>query len=124
MRAMVVDDSRAMRTIVHRILVDCGYDDVVEAADGQEALALLQSGDLPALALVDWNMPVMTGFEFVVAARSQSEFDAMEIVMITTETSVERITDALGAGANEYVMKPFTKQVLLEKLEALQAARG
>jgi two-component system, chemotaxis family, chemotaxis protein CheY len=122
MRAMIVDDSRAMRTIVRRILTECGYDDIAEAADGREALDLLGEGPPPALALVDWNMPVMNGLEFVIEARREPAWNEMVIVMITTETAIERITDALSAGANEYVMKPFTRESLLEKLEVLQAS--
>ena len=124
MRALVVDDSKAMRTIVRRLLANCGYDDVVEAENGRDALERLGEGPVPDLALVDWNMPVMSGYEFVVAARLDSAHDGMAIVMITTETAISRISEALAAGADEYVMKPFTIDVLVEKLELLRARQA
>ncbi len=124
MRAMVVDDSKAMRTILRRLLTECGYDEILEAANGLEALDHLAAGGLPELALVDWNMPEMSGIEFVSAVRDNEAWSGVVLMMITTETAVERITEALSAGADEYVMKPFTKEVLLEKLAILESTRG
>jgi two-component system chemotaxis response regulator CheY len=121
MRAMVVDDSKAMRTILKRLLHECGYTDVVEAGNGLEALDVLAAGALPELGLVDWNMPEMTGIELVAAVRANPAYAGMVLMMITTETAIERIQEALDAGADEYVMKPFTKEVLLEKLELLNS---
>ena len=124
MRAMVVDDSKAMRTILRRLLAECGYDEILEASNGLEALEQLGTGGLPELALVDWNMPEMSGIEFVSAVRENEAWAGVVLMMITTETAVERITEALSAGADEYVMKPFTKEVLLEKLAILESSRG
>ncbi len=124
MRAMVVDDSKAMRMILKRLLTDCGYEDLVEAGDGQSALDLvsgLSAAEQPELILVDWNMPIMNGLEFVEAMRAQPRFRQTVLVMITTETAIERIQQALEAGADEYMMKPFTKEVLLEKLELIKS---
>ena len=118
LRAMVVDDSRAMRGILRRILNERGIA-VVEAANGRQALELLQSGEQVQLALVDWNMPEMTGYEFVCAVRRVSTWDSMPIMMVTTEAEIEQMTRALEAGANEYVMKPFTSDVIAGKLELL-----
>jgi len=118
MRALVIDDSRAMRRILSAMLKECGFD-VVEAGHGGEALAKLQELGPLDVALVDWNMPVMNGFEFVKAIRAQEQFAQMPLVMVTTETEMERVASALEAGANEYVMKPFGKDVIQEKLSML-----
>ncbi|HEY0950078.1 response regulator [Nocardioides sp.] len=120
MRALIVDDSRAMRKIVGRILVDAGYE-VLEAGDGQEALDVLNSldGDLPDLACVDWNMPVMDGLTFITEVRKQTEWRAITLMMVTTESEQDRIVRALAAGAHEYLIKPFTGDALVEKLDLL-----
>lgn len=123
MRAMVVDDSKAMRTILKRLLGECGYTDILEAGNGREGLEAMQSG-APELALVDWNMPEMSGIEFVAAVRANQEWNNVILMMITTETSIDKIQEALATGADEYVMKPFTKEVLLEKLEIIKSTRA
>lgn len=118
MRALIVDDSRAMRTILGQIVRSLGYQ-VSEAEDGLDGLARLESGGPVDLALVDWNMPRMDGLEFVRAARGRLDSSGMRIVMVTTETEMERVVAALGEGADEYVMKPFTREVIAQKLEML-----
>jgi two-component system chemotaxis response regulator CheY len=117
-RALVIDDSRAMRTILSRMLVSIGFE-VVEASDGRDALAKLDAEGRFDLALVDWNMPNMNGYEFVQAVRAESSRDSMQLMMVTTETETDQVVRALEAGANEYVMKPFTRDVILEKLDIL-----
>jgi len=107
-----------MRTIVGGIVGGLGYE-VEQAADGGQALTLLRSGQRYEVALVDWNMPEMTGIDFVRAVRSEASFDDLRIVMVTTETEIARMSNALEAGADEYIMKPFTKEMLLEKLTLL-----
>lgn len=119
MRAMVVDDSRATRAILGRILQELGFEDVLQAADGEEGLALLAASSDVALALVDWNMPVMDGLEFVRSVRQDRAYDGLRLVMVTTESDVDRMVSALEAGADEYAMKPFTAAVIREKLELL-----
>ena len=113
--ALVVDDSRAMRSIIGRQLRELGFD-VQEACNGREALERLQAGDLPTVALVDWNMPEMNGFELIQTVRADSRYDALRLMMVTTESEIDSIQRALEAGANEYLMKPFTKQAVQEKL--------
>lgn len=115
MRALVIDDSKAIRLILGQILKDIGFE-VLNAADGKEALEQLKSADQVDLALVDWNMPVMNGFEFVVEVRKNKQYDNMPMMMVTTETEMSQVIKALEAGANEYVMKPFTKEMIIEKL--------
>ncbi len=124
MRAIVVDDSKAMRTILRRLLEGCGYDQIDEAANGEEGLKVLRQGGRPGLMLVDWNMPVMNGLEFITAVREVPIFNSTVIMMITTETAVERIEQAIAAGADEYLMKPFSREVLLEKLEMLKSSHS
>ena len=119
MLALVLDDSRAMRMIVARILRGLGHD-VVEAGNGAEALQVLEAApELPALACVDWNMPVMDGLEFVQAVRARPEWRRMSLVMVTTESEQAQIVRALAAGAHEYVVKPFPASALVAKLSLL-----
>jgi two-component system chemotaxis response regulator CheY len=118
-KAMVIDDSRAIRTIISRTLLQLGYE-VAQAANGQEGLlALEQEQENLSLILVDWNMPVMNGLEFVKEVRANSRFDGIKLMMVTTETQMEQMVTALEAGADEYVMKPFTKEIIEDKLRVL-----
>lgn len=115
---LVIDDSRAMRTILGGILGELGYE-VTGAEDGGRALDILNSGASFDLALVDWNMPQMTGFDFVCEVRKEPKFSGLRLVMVTTETEESRMSEALEAGADEYIMKPFNREMLLEKLMLL-----
>jgi two-component system chemotaxis response regulator CheY len=121
MLAMVIDDSRAMRAILKRIVVELGFD-VVEAADGQEALDKMVDGALPDICLIDWNMPVLDGLSFVTAVRANKEWRDVTLMMVTTEGEHAQIVRALAAGAHEYVIKPFTPDAIEEKLQLLGLA--
>lgn len=118
MRALVIDDSRAIRRIIKGMLLEAGFE-VTEADNGADALAQLERLGSVELALVDWNMPVLNGYEFVKAVRAQPAHDDMKLIMVTTETGAQEMSMALEAGANEYVMKPFTKEDITEKLRML-----
>lgn len=118
MNVLVIDDSRAMRAILGNILRRVGAT-VVEAPHGVDGLRQLDGPTPPDLVLVDWNMPEMDGLEFVRAVRAQPRLDALPLVMVTTETELSRMAEALASGADEYVMKPFTADALLQKLGAL-----
>lgn len=118
MKAIVVDDSRAVRSILGRMLREIGFE-VSEAEDGLVALQVLGDSGPFDLALVDWNMPEMDGLQLIQAIRANHVMDPMRIMMVTTETDIERIVRALGAGANEYLMKPFTPAAVVEKLALL-----
>lgn len=118
MRALIIDDSRAMRKILTGILRPMGFE-IAEAGNGIEALKALSEHGKFEIALVDWNMPEMDGFSFVQAVRADHQFDDMLLMMVTTEAEFSQVAKALGAGANEYVMKPFTADVIREKLELL-----
>lgn len=116
-KALVVDDSRAVRMILARTLKELGFE-VREAANGREALDVIEAEkSAVSLALVDWNMPEVNGFELLLQLRRKPELDSLVVVMVTIETELDRMAAALEAGANEYVMKPFTKEILVEKLQ-------
>ncbi|MHB1497185.1 MAG: response regulator [Acidimicrobiales bacterium] len=119
MKALVVDDSRAMRSILSRLLRKAGVDHIAEAADGCEAIACLDDDDLPDIALVDWNMPNMNGLELVGALRGRPEWRRITILMVTTESEQGQIVRALAAGAHEYLIKPFEEESLFDKLAIL-----
>ena len=118
MRALVIDDSRTVRAIIRNILREMSMD-VVEAGNGAEGLEQLRQTPDVELVLVDWNMPEMNGLDFIRAVRAQRAYDPVRILMVTTETEREQVARALDAGANEYVMKPFTRDILVAKLNLL-----
>ncbi len=121
MRALVVDDSRAIRSIIGKTLSELGLE-VFQAGNGREALDRLAEVGAVDLVMVDWNMPEMNGFEFLCAARQNPAWHQTIILMVSTETEMGQMQRALDAGANEYVMKPFTPAVLLEKLQLVGLA--
>ena len=110
---MVVDDSRVIRKVARRILEDLGFE-VLEAADGSQALELCRAM-LPDAVLLDWNMPVMNGIDFLRALRLEPGGDAPVVVFCTTENDLTHIVEAMNAGANEYIMKPFDGDIIEAK---------
>ena len=118
MRVLVVDDSRAIRRIIGDIMRELDFE-VLEAANGFEALAQLDEHGSPDIVLVDWNMPEMNGLQFIKQVRANPAYFDLPLMMVTTETEMERMATAFMAGVNEYVMKPFDKQTILEKLQLL-----
>ena len=118
MRALIVDDSRATRSIIGRILKEIGFE-TFEAGHGKEGLDRLKEFGCPDIMLVDWNMPEMNGYDFVCAVRAIPEYNNVPLMMVTSETEISQMARALEAGANEYVMKPFTKEVIADKLAIL-----
>lgn len=115
MRALVVDDSRFIRNYLHSIFAEHGIE-CMEASDGQQGIDCLRGKGPFAVALVDWNMPVKSGFDLLREARADRAFDAMKIVMVTTEAENDHIEAALDAGADEYLVKPFDSEGLFDKL--------
>jgi len=113
--AIVVDDSRAIRMILSRTLRELGFQ-VREAGNGIDALAVLGDGPRADLVMADWNMPVMDGLELLRKIRASPAFATVPVVMVTTEAEIDQMTTALQAGATEYIMKPFTKEILADKL--------
>jgi two-component system, chemotaxis family, chemotaxis protein CheY len=122
-RALIVDDSRAMRIILGRIMGELGFE-VIEASNGRRALERLVAGGAMDVALVDWNMPEMNGYDLLCALRANPAYARMPVIMVTTETERSQILRALEAGADEYIMKPFTKDVVVEKLALLHLLPG
>ena len=124
MHALIIDDSRAMRRILRRIIEPLGFN-ILEAEHGQEGLDQLQHRiNAVDLILVDWNMPVMDGLQFVKALRSDKTIPHISVVMVTTETEPAQMARALMAGVDEFVMKPFTAEVLIEKLQLIGITIG
>jgi len=122
-RALIVDDSSTMRSVLRLTLRGAGIE-TVEAANGVEALQRLEQAEGVEFALVDWNMPKMNGFELLQAVRANHQLDGMKVVMVTTETELTNIQNALQCGANEYLMKPFTRDSVIEKLRLLNLLPG
>ncbi len=118
MRALVIDDSKAIRLILGKMLKEMGFE-VFEAGNGRQAMDRLKEVGKLEIALVDWNMPEMNGYEFVCEVRKDPGYNDMLLMMVTTETEMSQVIKALEAGANEYVMKPFTKDIIKEKLTLL-----
>ena len=114
MKAIIVDDSRAMRMIIKRILAAVGFE-VCEAGDGKQALDQLVATGPVDLALVDWNMPVMNGLDFLRQLRAEPGGDFPKVVFCTVESDPGRIREALAAGASEYIMKPFDGDIIAAK---------
>jgi two-component system chemotaxis response regulator CheY len=121
MKALIIDDSGAMRSILRQYMRELNYE-VVEARDGREAMTRCEQTPDLDIALVDWNMPVMNGLQFVQTLRAQKKYDSIKLMMVTTENDAAHIEAALGAGANEFVMKPFTYEVLEEKMALLNGS--
>lgn len=115
-RILLVDDSRAVRLAAGRIVRQLGYD-VLEAEDGEMALRVIREQGPVDAVLLDWNMPVMDGLSFLKALRSDASLPQPKVVMCTTENDMQRIVEAIQAGANEYIMKPFTEDIVKDKLQ-------
>lgn len=123
MYALIIDDSRAMRKILGRIMQSQGFH-VFEAGDGQEGLDLLRDHSDVNVVLVDWNMPHMDGLEFVKKVRAHAKHAATRLVMVTTETEAGQMARALMSGVDEFVMKPFTADILIDKLRLIGVSVG
>jgi two-component system chemotaxis response regulator CheY len=113
-KALIVDDSQIMRRIIVSVLKKAGVDDVVEVSNGQEAVDLLATANDIGLVLLDWNMPVMSGIDALKHIRTTNK--KLPIVMVTTESEKEKVIEAIKAGANDYLLKPFNPQDVQEKL--------
>ena len=117
MRALVVDDSTTVRLYLRKILVPQGFE-VVEAKNGREGLERVRERQVD-LVLLDWNMPVMNGLELLQHIRSEPGVGSPCVMMVTSENDLREVAQALETGANEYVMKPFTPEIILDKLTLL-----
>lgn len=119
-KVLVVDDMSTMRRIVKNVLRQIGFSDIVEAENGQDALTKLKAGGF-GLVVSDWNMPVMQGIELLRAVRADAELKTLSFLMVTAEAQKENLIEAVQAGVSNYVVKPFTAEVLQGKLEKVFA---
>lgn len=120
MKIMLVDDSQTMRNVEKKVLAQIGYSDVVEASDGQDALSKVGAAK-PDLILLDWNMPNMDGLSFLKKFRQSDKVTT--VIMVTTEAEKTRVVEAIKAGVNNYVVKPFTPEQLGKKIQETLATR-
>ena len=120
LRILAVDDSPTMRRIIINTLKRAGYPEVVEASDGKDAIAKLKVEDVN-FVITDWNMPEMDGLTFVSTIRGMEEYKSLPILMVTTRSVKDDIVEALKAGVNNYIVKPFTPDTLREKIEQILA---
>jgi len=121
-KALVLDDSTTMRVVLCKILAKLGFESV-QASDGIEGLAAIaREGAAFGLVLADWNMPQMNGLEFLKSLRARPDLATVPFIMVTIETEVDHMVEALSAGADEYLMKPFTTEMLEAKLRILQVS--
>ena len=117
-KVLVVDDSRAIREIERKYLEELGFE-VLEAENGEEAFKILEENSDVKLILLDWHMPVMNGYEFLLKLRANPNWSDIKVMMVTTENQQKSIIEAIMAGANEYLMKPFDKEMLEVKVKYL-----
>ena len=115
-RVLAVDDNEINLCLVHHCLADESDYEVAVCSSGAQALAMLNEDTRFDVLLLDWNMPEMSGYELLCAVRADTRFDDMRIMMLTVKSEMEDVRQALAAGAGEYLMKPFTKEMLLDKL--------
>jgi len=119
MKVLIVDDARVVRMALRAIMQQLGWQ-VIEAEDGKQAMAQVQKNTDISLILLDWHMPVMNGYDFLVSLRSSPDHvEKPQVIMVTTEASMPSILKAIAAGANEYIMKPFDADMIKEKLDML-----
>lgn len=124
LKLLVVDDSSTMRRIIKNTLARLGYKDILEGEDGVQGWAVLNENPDMGMLITDWNMPEMNGLELVKKVRADARFRDLPIIMVTTEGGKAEVITALKAGVNNYIVKPFTPQVLKEKLAAVLGIEG
>ncbi len=118
MHALIVEDSSTIRKILTAYLTKLGFD-VTAAVNGRDGLDCLKAMGKADVVLVDWNMPEMDGISFLRAVRADTAYAALPVMMVTTNTDIANVSEALEAGATEYIMKPFTADMVREKLELM-----
>ncbi|MFA5073240.1 MAG: chemotaxis response regulator CheY [Nitrospirota bacterium] len=118
MKILVVDDFSTMRRIIKNVLKQLGFENIDEAEDGAQALTKLKTGNF-GFMVSDWNMPNMDGIELLKAVRSDPALKDLPILMVTAEAEKEKVVTAIQAGVNNYIVKPFTPEVFMEKMEKI-----
>lgn len=118
MKVLIVDDSLVIRSIIEKVIKPIGYE-ALKATNGQEALDLLEKNvEEVELVILDWNMPVLNGWETLKAIKNDKAYDHVCIIMVSTESEDKRIDEAIAAGAHGYICKPFEADELIEKIQA------
>jgi len=117
-KILVVDDFATMRKVIRNLLKQSGYENIIEAEDGVAAMNVLKSTKID-FVISDWNMPNMTGIELLRAVRSDNELSAMPFLMVTAESLKDNVVEAVKAGVSNYIVKPFTAEVLGEKIDKI-----
>jgi two-component system chemotaxis response regulator CheY len=123
-KILIVDDFAAMRGVVKKTLISMGFSNIHEAAGGPDAVRKIEQGEPFGLIIADWNMPHMTGLELLRFVRSRQDTTKMPFIMISAEGHPENIIQAAKAGVSHYLIKPFTAEVLQEKLEGVFSRQG
>lgn len=123
MHALIIDDSKAMRKVLARTMTTMGFT-VDEASDGEEAIALLEQSRDTSIVLIDWNLPEMSGLDFVKAVRACEQYEAVRLMMVTSDSDEDRMVNAFAAGVDEYVIKPFTEEAIRERVRVLGLCEG
>lgn len=118
MTILLVDDFATMRKVIRNLLKQVGYENIMEADNGEAALAVLKSHKID-FVISDWNMPVMTGLELLKAVRADADINKTPFLMVTAEALKENVVAAVKAGVSNYIVKPFTAEVLNEKIEKI-----
>ena len=121
MKILIVDDSKTIRMMIGKLLKTLGHEPL-DAANGKEALDILRADRAIGMALVDWNMPVMGGMDLVKAVRADEGLRGTRLIMVSTETEMDRVREAIKEGADEYIMKPFSKEAIEEKIQIVETA--
>ncbi|MBL9139152.1 MAG: response regulator [Verrucomicrobiales bacterium] len=121
MKVLIIDDSRTMRRLLASYLAPLAAQ-TYEAGNGREALDVLEKEEAVDLALVDWDMPVMNGIDFVRTVRGDVRRSAMKLLMVTAHNNMESVTEAITAGADDFLMKPLTEEMVMDKLRMMGVA--
>lgn len=121
MRILIVDDFASMRQIIRKALISLGFENISEAAGAVDAVKKIEKGEQFEFVISDWNMPNMTGLEFLTYVRSSEKMGRVPFLMITAEAHRENIIQAAKAGVSQYIVKPFTAEALQQKLEGIFA---
>ena len=124
-RVLVVDDMATVRLVVNQCLSELGYKDIIEATNGQTGWDMLTTSSPPvSLILSDWNMPKLTGIDFVKLVRADRRYAKIPFVLITTEVESKKVVEAIKAGVDDYVVKPFTLETIASKIESAYRKKG
>lgn len=124
-KILVADDMATIRLLVVKLLSDLGFTDITEVADGEAALKSIQHSDPPyGLVISDWNMPKITGVDLVRKLRADPKFARTPFLLVTTENETARVIEAAKAGVDDYIVKPFTRQILWDKLASVYKRRS